>query len=233
MNTGLALFSFLLEHLIFGWVLRNWRGSGKALVRASVAVGILFLSGTGKGIEVVIWSFIFIFVARLAIDSWLTEEGDPRQRTYWVILGGSEMAHLWVAIFVLAALTGEWRWGMLLLGFEIKHWLADWCLTTGTMACEKGKGFFNPYLILHAGLHAIFSATLLGVFGEPLGVVVTISIAEYLIHSIIDRSKGLVGQMAPITYDRANWLGRLVFGGDQLLHHATYVVMAIVVLKLV
>lgn len=228
----IALFGFLLEHLIFGWVFRDWRGSGKALVRASIAAGILFLSGTGKGIEIVMWSFVFVFVARLAIDSWLTEEGDPRQRIYCVLLGGSELAHLWVAIFVLAALTGEYRWGLLLTAFEVKHWLADWCLTNGTMAREKGKGIFNLYLVLHAGLHAIFSASLLGIFGTPLGVVVGLSIAEYLVHSVIDRSKGLVGQAAPITYDRATLVGRLVFGGDQMLHHVTYVVMAIVALKL-
>mgnify|MGYP001571350453 CR=1 FL=1 len=228
----IALLFFLLEHLVFGWCLRNRRGWGKALLRALIAAGILFLSGTGKGIETIIWSFIFVFVTRLAIDSWLTEEGDPRQRIFWVLLGGSEMAHLWVTIFVLAALTGEYRWGMLLLAFEVKHWLADWCLTNGTMAREKGRGIFNPWLVLHSSLHAIFSASLLGVFGAPMGVVVSLSIAEYLIHSVIDRSKGLIGQMAPITYDRATFLGRLVFGGDQMLHHATYVVMAIVALKL-
>lgn len=228
----LGLFLFALEHLLLGWVLRRRWGWTQPVLRG--LIGVLILALVAHPVETrLLWVFLLLAAVRFLIDGFLAEEGDPRNRLYWVALGGNEMAHLWVAIFVLTALTGQYRFGLLLLAFEFKHWLADWCLTSAEMARMKGSKLLGPWLILHAGIHAGLTGVTMAAFGLPILWTVALTGGDYLAHSFVDRGKGWLGQKLPISKNLDSLIGRLAFGLDQALHHLTYAVIVTVVVALI
>ncbi|MBI4359312.1 MAG: DUF3307 domain-containing protein [Candidatus Nealsonbacteria bacterium] len=231
MVTG--LFFLFLEQLVFGWLLRNQWGWGKALLRALTASGIFALVGTGAKTEM-IWVPIFVFLMRLAIDGLVNEEHTDRfSKPYWMTMGANEMLHLLVNILVLSALTGEYRLALILIGLEVKHWLADWCLTTVEMARGKATKLYGFWSCAHALVHLVLSLSTLGLFGVPFPRVALLPIlGDGLVHPLVDRIKGIVAELAPNTKLPTSSLGRFAFGTDQMLHHATYVVMVVLALAI-
>ncbi|OHA62299.1 MAG: hypothetical protein A2117_00365 [Candidatus Wildermuthbacteria bacterium GWA2_46_15] len=229
-----GLFLLLLEQIIFGWLLRNRWSWGRTLLRALTTVGILTLVGIGVRIETS-WVLLFVFVMRLAIDRLVTEEATDRfSKSYWMVMGANEMLHVLVSVLVLSAVTGEYRLVLILIALEVKHWLADWCLTTAEMAKGKATKLYGFWSCAHALVHLVLSISTLGLFGVPFPWVVGLPlIGDGLVHPLVDRIKGIVAGLVPDTKLPTNFFGRLAFGTDQMLHHMTYAVMAAIVMALV
>lgn len=227
MITG--LFFLFLEHLLFGWCLRSWRGREKALLRALVAASIV-TGLQGRLAISFIWILLGVFVIRWAID-WLVTEARTEKYgfLFWKIMGANEAAHLIVSICLISVTFGQPQIAAVLVALEVKHWIADWCLTSAEMAKMKGSKLLGPWLILHVSIHVVLSSLVLAYLRVPPEALIGIEIAEYLTHSAVDRGKGLVGQLLAGTKNLDSFVGRTAFGFDQLLHHLTYAVMAAIV----
>ncbi len=109
---------------------------------------------------------------------------------------------------------------VLLLGLQIKHFIADYCLQTPLMI--EGKGSFRaPGGYLHAGLHAVCTLIVLAFADIGLSLVVPIILAEFVIHYVIDYGKIRLSDAFPSEpHHKRYWI---MHGGDQLLHHLTYI----------
>lgn len=108
---------------------------------------------------------------------------------------------------------------VLLLGLELKHYIADYLLQPGWLRGGKGD-LAAPGGYLHAGIHILGTAMVLVVAGVPLLALVLIIAAEFVAHYAIDYVKyrylgGVDAQAAPWRY----WA---LHGLDQLLHQVTY-----------
>ena len=118
---------------------------------------------------------------------------------------------------------------VLLVLFQIKHFVADYPLQTPAMI--KGKGtLFNPQGILHSLHHSALTLVTLGIFSlvHPVAIplAVIIASAEFFIHYVIDYSKMQYGKRLTTSDPRFWW----AIGFDQMLHHLTYLAFAWIVL---
>ena len=110
----------------------------------------------------------------------------------------------------------------LLIGLEIKHFVADYLLQPGWILAGKGD-FRKPGGYAHAGIHAAFSAVVLLALMTPLWLVAELFVAEFVVHYLLDYSKiyysrGVHADTAP----RKFWG---LHGVDQLAHQLTYAAM--------
>jgi len=118
---------------------------------------------------------------------------------------------------------------VLLVLFQIKHFVADYPLQTPAMI--RGKGIlFNPQGILHSLHHSALTLVTLGIFAlvHPIAIllVIIIALAEFFIHYVIDYSKMQFGKRLTTSDPRFWW----AIGFDQMLHHLTYLAFAWIVL---
>jgi hypothetical protein len=110
----------------------------------------------------------------------------------------------------------------LLIGLEIKHYIADYLLQPGWILSGKGD-LRKPGGYAHAAIHAALSALVLLICGTPLWLVGALFVAELVIHYVLDYSKihystGVHVESQPSRF----WA---LHGFDQLLHQLTYVAM--------
>lgn len=106
--------------------------------------------------------------------------------------------------------------------FEVKHFLCDFVLQTAYLYRNKGT-YGHPAGFLHAGLHALGSLPAILLIGGAPGLIAMIVIGELLVHYHVDWSKLYIDKRFRLRIDRsAYWV---VFGLDQLLHQATYIVI--------
>ncbi|HTJ56444.1 MAG TPA: DUF3307 domain-containing protein [Devosiaceae bacterium] len=114
-------------------------------------------------------------------------------------------------------------WVLLLLtGFEIKHFIADYLLQTGWMIAGKGR-LDAPGGYAHAGVHAVASAVVLAIARVPLPALLGIVVAEFVVHYAFDFAKVYYGQgVDPETRAKRFWA---LHGLDQLFHQLTYIGM--------
>lgn len=106
--------------------------------------------------------------------------------------------------------------------FEVKHFLCDFVLQTAYLYRNKGT-YGHPAGFIHAGLHALGSLPALLLIGGAPGLIAMLAIGEFLIHYHVDWSKLYIDKRFRLRIDRsAYWI---IFGLDQLLHQATYIVM--------
>ncbi|MEL7114315.1 MAG: DUF3307 domain-containing protein [Pseudomonadota bacterium] len=111
---------------------------------------------------------------------------------------------------------------VILLALQIKHLCADYLFQTDYMVAHKGT-YRHPGGLLHAGLHAILTAIILGVAGVPMALVAGLSAAEFIAHYHIDWGKEQVSRRAALTPDKVNfWRAH---GIDQMLHQVTYLAL--------
>jgi len=116
----------------------------------------------------------------------------------------------------------------LFVGFELKHFIADYLLQTGWMIAGKGS-FVQPGGYAHAGVHALGSAIVLLAARIPLPAVAALVVAEFVVHYLLDHAKVLYsGGIDPDEDAQRFWA---MHGLDQFLHQATYVVMIYFALK--
>lgn len=116
---------------------------------------------------------------------------------------------------------------VLLVGLEVKHYIADYFLQPAWMLVGKGD-LRHPGGYAHAGLHAIFSGIVLLVAGTSLPILAALVLAEWVIHYALDYSKifysrGVHAETQPARF----WA---LHGIDQLTHQLTYAAMILVVL---
>ncbi|MEO6013143.1 MAG: DUF3307 domain-containing protein [Devosia sp.] len=116
----------------------------------------------------------------------------------------------------------------LLIGLEIKHYIADYFLQPGWMLGGKGN-IFHAGGYAHAGVHACLSLLVLLVMGTPFALAVALFAAEFVVHYALDYSKihystGVDVATAPSRF----WA---LHGIDQLAHQLTYAGIIFVVLR--
>jgi hypothetical protein len=117
---------------------------------------------------------------------------------------------------------------VLLVGFQLKHFIADYLLQTGWMIGGKGR-LTAPGGYAHAGIHVVGSAIVLLVARIPLPAIAMLVVAEFVVHYALDYAKVSYGHGIDPDQDPQRFWA--MHGVDQLLHQLTYVVMIYVALK--
>jgi hypothetical protein len=107
----------------------------------------------------------------------------------------------------------------LLIGLEIKHFIADYLLQPGWILAGKGD-FRKPGGYAHAGVHAALTALLLVIFGTPLALAAAVFAVEFVIHYALDYSKIMYSRGVHVDRQPARFWA--LHGIDQLAHQLTY-----------
>lgn len=106
--------------------------------------------------------------------------------------------------------------------FQVKHMFADYFLQTPKMLEGRGT-YMHAGRAQHALVHAIGSALCLFAMGSPIGFVVAICVAEWIVHFHIDWAKATyTANKGHGPTDAGFWRAA---GFDQFLHQMTYVLM--------
>lgn len=116
---------------------------------------------------------------------------------------------------------------VLLLGLEIKHYLADYFLQPGWMLGGKGD-FRHPGGYAHAGIHAALTAIVLLIAAAPLPTLAAIVAAEFVVHYLLDYAKIHYSRGVHVDTAPRRFWG--LHGIDQLTHQLTYAVIIYVVI---
>ena len=116
----------------------------------------------------------------------------------------------------------------LLMGLELKHFVADYLLQPGWILAGKGD-FRLPGGYAHAGIHAGFSLLILLVCGTPLSVALALFAAEFVVHYGLDYSK--IQYSRGIHVDTQPSRFWALHGVDQLAHQFTYAAMIYVAVR--
>jgi len=112
---------------------------------------------------------------------------------------------------------------VVLILFQIKHLIADFVLQSQYILQNRRK-YGHPGGLLHVAYHITGTAICLLAVGCDLRILVTILVAEALIHYHLDWTKdNLVASKSLTTTDAKFWN---LLGLDQLLHQLTYLGMA-------
>lgn len=114
----------------------------------------------------------------------------------------------------------------LLIGLNVKHFLADYVLQTSELVQLKKKHF--KYLLVHCLHHALATFVVL-IFFAPLPVAFLFAALDLILHTLIDSSKSYIpyfDRFKPPTQAYFN-----VLGLDQLMHQLCYVLYAYLLMQ--
>ncbi|WNL62953.1 hypothetical protein [Citrobacter phage Ci1] len=113
---------------------------------------------------------------------------------------------------------------VLLIAFQIKHFLADYPLQGKYMLGKFRDHNWEVPLAAHAGLHATFTFVIAMFFGFEIAL--GVALLDFGIHFIVDRLKVVFSRGVTTQEPKFWWL----LGLDQLAHHLThYTIIAILV----
>lgn len=113
-----------------------------------------------------------------------------------------------------------------MLGFEIKHYLADYALQFQWMIEGKGS-FARTGGYAHAAIHAVGTVMVLGAMGVAGWLTGALAVAEFVVHYLLDYAKAHYGEdISPQERPRRYWA---LYGLDQLLHQLTYIGLTLIV----
>ena len=116
----------------------------------------------------------------------------------------------------------------LLIGLELKHFIADYLMQPSWILGGKGDVMkLGGYV--HAGIHGVFSVVLLLIFSTPLWLVGALFVVECVIHYVLDFAKIHYSRGVDIERDAGRYWA--LHGLDQLFHHLTYAGMIYAVLQ--
>lgn len=116
----------------------------------------------------------------------------------------------------------------LLVGLELKHYVADYFLQPGWMLGGKGDiRRLGGYA--HAGLHAVLTLIVLLLCRTPISLALALCAAEFVLHYGLDYAKIHYSRDAHI--DRAPRRFWVLHGVDQLAHQLTYTLLIFLVLR--
>jgi hypothetical protein len=118
---------------------------------------------------------------------------------------------------------------LLLVGFQIKHFVADYLLQARWMIAGK-LSFSKAGGYVHVGIHALGSAGVLVLADVPLAVSAPLVLAEAVVHYLIDYGKAMWSRTRPADVTSASYWA--AHGADQLMHQITYAVMIFAVLEM-
>ena len=108
---------------------------------------------------------------------------------------------------------------LMLLAFQVKHLFGDFLLQSAWMVRTKGI-YGHPGGLAHAGIHAGATVVALAPFGLPVGFLLMLAAAEFVIHYHIDWAKQWITDPMELTpSDKWFWFW---FGADQFAHQLTY-----------
>ena len=117
---------------------------------------------------------------------------------------------------------------VLYIAFRLKHFACDFLLQTDWMALTKGKPGREGYVALftHTGIHAAGTLIITLILAPAFW---WLSIVDFIIHSLIDRMKGLV------TYN-GGWMVKdsvfwWLFGLDQEAHNFTHLGFMLIIIS--
>ncbi len=111
---------------------------------------------------------------------------------------------------------------------QIKHFICDYTLQSSYQLLNKGT-YLHPGGLLHAGLHALFTTSAFFVVRPTLALGIGIIVGEFLVHYHIDWAKEqLIKFMGWTPMQGPFWWA---LGFDQLLHHLTYIVIALLLVS--
>ena len=111
---------------------------------------------------------------------------------------------------------------LLLWLLQIKHMFGDYFLQTGKMLDGRDQ-YMHMGRLMHAGVHAAGSAIAFLIIGAPVGFIIALVLAEWIVHFHIDWWKSRLTTEQKLTpADAAYWRAS---GIDQALHQLTYVAM--------
>lgn len=111
----------------------------------------------------------------------------------------------------------------LLTALIVKHFIADFPLQTEYQYQNKHI-LCHPGGILHASTHGIFTWLILGLFiSFTAKIVLLITIAEIILHYLIDFSKQNITLKYNLTPSSKYFWWALGF--DQLLHYVNYIII--------
>jgi hypothetical protein len=114
-----------------------------------------------------------------------------------------------------------------LVVLQVKHFIFDYPLQTAYQLKNKAT-YGHPGGLLHAGLHALGGTAAFLVVQPSLLIGVLIVVGEFIVHYHLDWAKGQFNRRNNLTvHDAIYWWG---IGLDQMLHHFTYVAIAVVLI---
>ncbi len=105
---------------------------------------------------------------------------------------------------------------------EAKHYVIDYTLQSGYQYRNKGT-YGHPGGIIHSGLQALGTVLAFFILTPPFWVGVAIVVVEFIIHYHTDWGKEQLNKR--LNVERGTSLYWVLFGGDQLIHHLTYIVI--------
>lgn len=115
----------------------------------------------------------------------------------------------------------------LYLAFRMKQLICDFLLQPSWMALVKGnpgKADGTRALVMHAGIHAIFTLFVVLCFAPHLW---WLFLVDFLVHSLIDKVKAMLNFKMGLTYkDNAYWWA---FGIDQEAHNLTHLAYIVII----
>ncbi|HET7369725.1 MAG TPA: DUF3307 domain-containing protein [Gammaproteobacteria bacterium] len=116
---------------------------------------------------------------------------------------------------------------LLLIAFQIKHFVADYLLQPAWMVRGKDD-LAHAGGYAHAALHGLGSAAIMLLFGLAALPLAVLAIADCVIHYAVDFAKARWSRSHPADIkSRTFWMAH---GADQFLHQLTYAVMIFVIL---
>jgi len=117
---------------------------------------------------------------------------------------------------------------LLMLGFEIKHYFADYALQFQWMIGGKGN-FARIGGYAHAGVHVLGTLAVFALLGVAAGLAAALIVFEFVVHYLLDFSKAHFGDhISAAEQPRMFWA---LNGLDQFFHHLTYVALAYLVVQ--
>lgn len=116
----------------------------------------------------------------------------------------------------------------LLIGLELKHYIADYFLQPGWILAGKGD-VLQPGGYVHAAIHAGLSLVVLLACGTPLALAAALFAAEFIVHYGLDYAK--IHYSTGVHVDSQPRRFWALHGIDQLTHQLTYAAIIFVVLK--
>ena len=105
--------------------------------------------------------------------------------------------------------------------FFLKHYVIDFPLQTEYQWRNKGT-FLHPGGLLHSGLHALFTMSLLLLLAVPAALI--IAVCEFIAHYLIDYFKMNINKDMGWDANKNPEFWYLL-GFDQLLHYLTYLLI--------
>lgn len=111
-----------------------------------------------------------------------------------------------------------------LVVLQTKHFICDYTLQNTYQLINKGT-YLHPGGLLHAGLHALFTLLVFLIVTPTWALGIGIIVGEFLVHYHIDWAKEQFIRIMGWTPMQGPFWWALGF--DQLLHHLTYIVIAV------